>query len=399
MDRISLKLLEIMQLRQIAFSGAYSPRIAKRAYIILKNAGELTSNEVVGVPYNIDRRTESRWCRRYLDHGFVCLLQDAPRPGRPWRSSPSYEELMDALMNRSPPDTVSWTYREMADELHTYPSVIWKMARQYNIPLSRSGLMMKLQSKYNYAISSIEGLFLSPTFKAVAFQLESNLKKEATQYSRIINSGTTPGNHECERTHMVECVSPAQIGSQSKVNLIMTRTDRPDKVTRLQISIPQLVQKPSKSEDINSFQTDISDKIIAFYYYKSIELNEMIKRVIGDLNPIECEHSFDMDFLIFLDLVRRAVPAEKEISLIMNPLGDDNNDRISGWLKKNPRFHHSLFADDQLWLNIVFESINSIEDRYKQFISHQMEYYMLKINDRHFTNKNDHLIIIWNDNQ
>lgn len=369
LKRTPLSLHDIVHLDEIAYSGSYPPRIAKRA-LIVRMRGQGKTNGEIEFELRTTRKTIRRWWQRFSDHGVEGILHDAPLSGRKNKHrKPCIDERIDVLQNNEPPDGLSWSNRDLARECHTKSSKVHRILKAHNIPLSRDGLKMMFYIQSSHPISDIPGLFVSPTLKAAAFQIE-NEGYESESASNV--SGVA---HDIE-----EAARPASegrmpvTGSPAAIHLMMVRTDAPGNITHLQIPIPQ--NGASHPSDC----MDISSKTVAFYHYKVhelvIALEDAIRVMSADGKPQ------DMKMLVFLECIDRRVAAGKEVALVMNSLAHDLNDRVSTWLARHSRFRVSFFPDDGLWLEMVTDFMNRVPDEYKRRVTFRLEYMLAEIAEK-----------------
>lgn len=59
------------------------------------------------------------------------------------------------------------------------------------------------------------------------------------------------------------------------------------------------------------------------------------------------------EWIRFLNMIKRNVPAEKDIHIICDNYATHKHEKVQAWLARNPRFHMHFTPTSASWLNMV----------------------------------------------
>lgn len=263
---------------------------ALRARIILA-CDEGMSNGEVADELGVGRATVGKWRRRFIEMGLDGLA-DAPRPGTPRTiSDEDIERVIAITLETVPPGATHWSTRSMAEATGLSQSSISRIWRGFNLQPHRSETF-KLSNDPLFVskVRDIVGLYMNPPDKALVLCVDEKSQMQAL-----------------ERTQP----------------LLPMRPGLPERRT-------------------HDYVRHGTTTLFA-------ALNAKTGEVIG-----KCYRQHRAkEFLSFLRLIDRSVPAELDVHLILDNYSTHKTAAVRGWLCRNPRFHVHFTPTYASWINLV----------------------------------------------
>lgn len=165
------------RLSDLAQAGGTSPRISRRAAIVIR-AAEGHTNLAIARELGISTAAVARWRQRFVAHGVAGVLHDAPRSGRPPVISASQVvDLIRTTLDEMPPGGRRWSARSLARRVGIGKSSVQRIWKSHGIerrarpprPVSDGGL------GFLERVTDLVGLYLYPPERAVAFSTDERV--------------------------------------------------------------------------------------------------------------------------------------------------------------------------------------------------------------------------------
>lgn len=289
------------QLTHLSESTSQPHRVVLRAKMILAGAEGL-SNAAVGQRVGASPQSVGRWRRRFLERG-VAGLHDEPRPGRPRTYD---DERVAGLINRAlvepPPGTAThWSTRTLAQAEGISQSTASRWLRIVGVkPHLAKTFQSTNDPSFSENVCGIVGLYLSPPEHAV-----------------------------------VLCVGMDE------------KSPQPDALNRTQNALPLSLGNVEGFTHDNIRQGTRS-------------LPAALGIATGDGTACCAQRHRHREYLTFLWLIDRALPAALDVHLIVDNYGTHQHPSVLGWLARHARFHVQFTPTNSSWINSVEGWLKSV---------------------------------------
>ena len=262
-----------------------------RAEIVLLTADGLGTNE-------IKRRTGKskpcvwRWQERFMTDGVDGLLRDKTRPpGKAPIPEAIVAEIIEKTLHETPPEATHWTVRDMAKVMGISISTVQKIWRTHGLAPHRFR-QFKLSNDIAFVdkLQDVVGLYVNPPAHAVVLSMDEKSQIQA-----------------------------------------LDRTQ------------PSLPMKKGRSGTLtHDYKRNGTTTLFA-------ALNVLDGTVIGR-NMKRHRHQ---EFLRFLNVIERDVPAGKVIHVILDNYSPHKHEKVRQWLVRHPRWTFHFTPTSASWLNAV----------------------------------------------
>ena len=262
-----------------------------RAEIVLLTAIGLGTNEIM-------RRTGKskpcvwRWQERFMTDGVDGLLRDKTRPpGKAPIPDAVVAEIIEKTLHETPPEATHWTVRDMAKVMGMSVSTVQKIWRAHGLAPHRIR-QFKLSNDVAFVdkLQDVVGLYVSPPAHAVVLSMDEKSQIQA-----------------------------------------LDRTQ------------PGLPMKKGRSGTLtHDYKRNGTTTLFA-------ALNVLDGTVIGR-NMKRHRHQ---EFLRFLNVIERDVPAGKVIHVILDNYSPHKHEKVRQWLARHPRWTFHFTPTSASWLNAV----------------------------------------------
>ena len=312
-------------LEQWTRASTSSQRLVRRSRIVLL-AAQGVANAEIARTLGVTREQVIRWRQRFVDLGPEGLGKDAPRPGPTSTRIPpeKVRAVVEATLHTLPPNATHWSLRTMAAVQKLAPSTIQKIWKAHNLQPHRSETFkLSLDPQFVEKLTDVMALYVDPPEKA-----------------------------------LVLCVD-----EKSQIQAL----DRTQPILPLREGLPE--------RQTHDYQRHGTTTLFT-------ALNLLDGRVTGACYP---RHRHE-EFLEFLDLLDRELPADQDVHLILDNYGTHKHDEVKTWLKAHPHFHFHFTPTSCSWANLVerwfaaittqrlrrgtFRSVSELEAAIYDYIEH-----------------------------
>lgn len=266
-------------------------RLAERSAMVLL-AAEGRRNSEIAEALHTAPATVARWRRRFLTQGVTGLEKDAPRPGRKPAIGPEVvAEIIRLTTRELPAQQTQWSTRTMAQAVGVSASSVRRVWQAHGLKPHRVKYF-RLSDDPHFAekVEDIVGLYLNPPEHALVLALD-----EKTQ---------------------IQALDRTQPGLPLKKGRAQTMT--------------------------HDYKRHGTTTLFA-------ALNALDGTVIGTCMK---QHTHK-EWLRFLRLIDRSVPAKQEVHLIVDNYVTHKHPDVRGWLADHDRFHVHFTPTYASWLNMV----------------------------------------------
>lgn len=267
-----------------------SHQLRSRARIILAAAAGKPGNEIAA-EVGVTPATVSNWRRRFVAGG-IAALHDLPRPKVNRRlKDEKVEEIIRTTLETKPKGETHWSTRKLAKRLGVSQSSVSRTLRAWKLkPHRQDTFTLSTDDFFVEKVRDVVGLYMSPPDHA-----------------------------------MVLCVD-----EKSQIQAL----------ERLQPVLPMVFNKPEQIT--HQYLRHGTTTLFA-------ALDTATGKVIADCHP---RHRA-IEFRKFLNTIKRNVPADLDVHLIMDNYATHSTPEIKAWLKRNHRFHFHFIPTYSSWLNQV----------------------------------------------
>lgn len=288
---IRLSAQERKELEQIRTSRSSPFRLRERAAIILL-ADDGLENQAIAEKLGQDKMKVGRWRKRYAQSGLPGISKDKSRPGRIAPLAASIRSrIVQMTLEQKPAGATHWSRSSMAEAAGVSPSSVGRIWAAHGLKPHRIKTF-KLSNDKNFEekLEDIVGLYLSPPEHAIVFS--------------------------CDEKSQIQALDRTQPGLPLKKGRCETMT--------------------------HDYKRNGTTSLFA-------AMNTATGEVIG-----ECMKKHrHQEWLRFLNLIRRHVPADKEVHIICDNYATHKHEKVKGWFARNPRFHVHFTPTSASWLNMV----------------------------------------------
>jgi transposase len=252
-------------------------------------ASEGFQNKEIAATLNVAPRMAALWRERFVERGMEGLLKDAPRPGR--TPSISRTSLIEKTTQSTPATATQWSTRTMAREMGISKASVSRIWRASGLKPHRVD-SFKVSNDPNFAdkLEAIVGLYLNPPEHALVLSVDEKSQIQA--------------------------------------------------LDRTQPGLP--MKKGRGATMTHDYKRNGTTTLFA-------ALNTANGEVYG-----MCQQKHrHQEWLRFLRMIDRTVPAGKEIYLICDNYATHKHERVQRWLEAHKRFHVCFTPTSASWLNMV----------------------------------------------
>jgi transposase len=270
--------------------GTVSQRLAVRARIILACADGGT-NEEVAKAVGVGASTVGKWRRRFVEDG-VDGLSDSDRPGAPRLVTDDIVEgLIVKTLESTPKGATQWSTRSMAKSIGISASSVGRVWRALGLkPHLSETFQLSTDPHFVEKVRDVVGLYMNPPDNA-----------------------------------LVLCV------------------DEKSQIQALNRTQPLLPLRPGQAQrGTPEYQRNGTTTLFA-------ALDKATGYVIGKCYP---RHRA-VEFRKFLDEIRRNVPPDLDVHIVVDNYSTHGAPAVKRWLAKNQRFHLHFIPTHSSWLNLV----------------------------------------------
>src|SRR5215472_5657014 len=290
LPKLDLSVAERAELSSLAARRNTAQAVALRARIVLACA-EGTLNKDVAERLQIDKKTVSKWRRRFIEHR-LDGLQDEPRSGAPRTIEDArIEAVIVRTLESLPPDATHWSSRGMSRASGLSVSTVQRIWRAFGLqPHRLETFKLSTDPEFVSKVRDVVGLYVAPPAQAI-----------------------------------VLCV------------------DEKSQIQALDRSQPMLPMRPGQAaRRSHDYTRHGTTSLFA-------ALDVATGRVIGKCFP---RHRA-AEFRKFLDEIEANVPPDLDVHLVMDNYATHKTALIRNWLARRPRWHVHLTPTSSSWLNQV----------------------------------------------
>jgi transposase len=279
------------QLQTYARGRSVAARLVERARIVLY-ASEGKQDSEIAEQLAIPRQKAARWRKRFLELGVAGLVKDAPRAGRPRKiTAATVNEIVTQTTQTTPANATHWSTRTMAKQAGISEASVRRIWKAHGLKPHRT-TTFKLSNDPRFAekLEDIVGLYLNPPEHALVLSLDEKSQIQA-----------------------------------------LDRTQ------------PGLPLKKGRGQTMtHDYKRNGTTTLFA-------ALNVLDGSVIGTC----MDKHRHQEWLKFLRLIDRQIPAGREVHLIVDNYATHKHLKVKRWLERHPRFHVHFTPTSASWLNMV----------------------------------------------
>jgi transposase len=278
------------ELQRLARSQSGKAAVSRRARIILKCSTGLTDIDVAE-ELDTTRETVGKWRRRFIAERLDGLY-DEPRVGAPRKIGDDVVEMIiDITLNKNPRKATHWSSRLLEKETGVSDTSIQRIWRAFGLKPHRSETFsLSTDPQFIEKVRDVVGLYMNPPANA-----------------------------------LVLCV------------------DEKSQIQALDRSQPVLPMRPTTPHRLT--HNYVRHGTTSLFAALDVATGNVIGRCFR-------RHRTD-EFLKFLNLIKKDVPQELDVHLVMDNYITHKNDRVKQWFLRNTRFHIHFIPTHSSWLNMV----------------------------------------------
>jgi transposase len=282
--------------------------LALRCRIVLA-AAEGMSNQEIARRLGCHPNTVGKWRRRFAEER-LGGLHDEPRPGKPRTiTDAQVERVIVKTLEEAPRDATHWSTRSMAQAVGLSQTAVSRIWRAFGLkPHLLESFKLSPDPQFIDKVRDIVGLYLNPPEAAV-----------------------------------VLCVD-----EKSQIQAL----DRTAPILPLFPGVPE-----RRTHDYRRYGTT--------NLYAALNLAS--GRVIADLSPRQRA----AEFIAFLRLIDREVPAELEVHVVIDNSSTHKTPAVKRWLVAHPRFVVHFTPTYSTWLNLVERWFGELTSKWLQRGTHR----------------------------
>jgi transposase len=279
------------KLEQQARGRSTAARVVLRSRIVLL-ASDGLRNKQIAKTLRVTPRMVALWRGRFLEQGIEGLLKDAPRPGRTPSICPEVTATLIAKTTQSKPaNAMQWSTRTMAKEMNISKASVSRIWRANGLKPHRVE-SFKVSNDPHFAekLEAIVGLYLNPPEHALVLSVDEKSQIQA-----------------------------------------LDRTQ------------PGLPLKKGRGQTMtHDYKRNGTTTLFA-----------ALNTANGEVYGLCQQKHRHQEWLRFLRMIDRTVPAGKKIYLICDNYSTHKHERVERWLEAHNRFHVCFTPTSASWLNMV----------------------------------------------
>ena len=279
------------KLEQQARGRSTPVRVAMRSRIVLL-AAEGLRNEQIASQMDTAPRTVARWRERFLKLGIAGLLKDAARPGRsPSIPAAVVAQVIEKTTQSSPANATHWSRSTMAREVGVSDSTVGRIWRANGLKPHRvDSFKVSNDPEFADKLEAIVGLYLNPPEHALVLSVDEKSQIQA--------------------------------------------------LDRTQPGLP--MKKGRGATMTHDYKRNGTTTLFA-----------ALNTANGEVFGLYQEKHRHQEWLKFLRMIDKTIPAEKEIYLICDNYATHKHARVQRWLESRKRFHVRFTPTSASWLNMI----------------------------------------------
>ncbi|MCL6091939.1 MAG: IS630 family transposase [Actinobacteria bacterium] len=282
--------------------------LALRSRIVLASAEGRTDRDVA-TELRVNPVTVSKWRHRFAVDRLEGLT-DAPRPGAARTVGDDIIEavLVDTLES-APPDATHWSTRGLAKKHGISHETVAQIWKAFGLkPWREDSFKVSPDPDLVEKIRDLVGLYMEPPVAAAVFAVDEKPQIQA--------------------------------------------------ITRTAPTLPMLPTTPARAT--HDYERNGTCDLFA-------ALDMASGKVITD---IRAQHTSE-DFLAFLGLIDRNVPAELDVHIILDNLSAHKTPKVKKWLLRHRRFHLHFTPTYGSWMNMVERWFSALTTKKLQRSAHR----------------------------
>ncbi len=274
--------------------------LSQRAAIVLDCADGLKGREIAQ-RHGVDQKTVTKWRQRFAEFR-LAGLHDAPRSGQPRRhDDAAVQRVIDATLNRKPPNATHWSVRRLAAELKVPTDFVYRVWRAFGLrPHQVETFKLSNDPHFVDKVRDVVGLYMNPPDKALVLCVDEKSQIQAL-----------------DRT---QPLLPMSFGMAER-----------------------------RTHDYRRYGTTT---LFA-------ALDVATGKVIGQLH----RRHRSREFLAFLRHIDTQVPSELDVHLILDNYGTHKTLAVKRWLLRHPRFTVHYTPTYSSWINLVERFFATLTER------------------------------------
>jgi len=281
-------------------------------------AAEGLQNKQIATTLNVAPRMAALWRGRFIEGGIEGLLKDAPRPGR--TPSISRASLIEKTTQSTPETATQWSTRTMAREMGISKASVSRIWRASGLKPHRVE-SFKVSNDPNFAdkLEAIVGLYLNPPEHALVLSVDEKSQIQA--------------------------------------------------LDRTQPGLP--MKKGRGATMTHDYKRNGTTTLFA-----------ALNTANGEVYGLCQQKHRHQEWLKFLRMIDRTVPADKEIYLICDNYATHKHERVQRWLEAHKRFHVCFTPTSASWLNMVERFFRDLtHNRLRRGVFQDLEQLIMAIGD------------------
>ena len=297
-------------------------RVVLRSRIVLL-ASDGLQNKQIAEKLGVAPRMVALWRGRFLESGIEGLLKDAPRLARAQSISAGATAALIAKTTQSTPaNATQWSTRTMARETGISKASVSRIWRANGLKPHRVE-SFKVSNDPNFAdkLEAIVGLYLNPPEHALVLSVDEKSQIQALTL---------------DRTH------------------------------------PGLPLKKGRGQTMtHDYKRNGTTTLFA-----------ALDTATGEVYGLCQQKHRHQEWLRFLRMIDRTIPAGKDIYLICDNYATHKHERVQRWLSKHKRFHVRFTPTSASWLNMVERFFRDLtQNRLRRGVFQDLEQLIMAIGE------------------
>jgi len=280
-----------LELEKVSRRRTAPVRVVQRSRIVLLAADGM-ENKQIAERLGVAPRMAALWRSRFLELGVAGLMKDAPRPGRTPAILPERIAEVIAKTTQSNPDGAThWSRSRMAREVGISDSSVGRIWRAHGLKPHRvESFKVSNDPQFAEKLDAIVGLYLNPPEHALVLSVDEKSQIQA--------------------------------------------------LDRTQPGLP--MKKGRGATMTHDYKRNGTTTLFA-----------ALDTATGEVYGLCQQRHRHQEWLRFLRVIDRTIPAEKEIYLICDNYATHKHPRVQRWLLSHKRFHVRFTPTSASWLNMI----------------------------------------------
>lgn len=289
-ESLELTQVERHELERLVRRATVSQRLAGRARIVLLCAEGVLNTEAAA-QLGCSSATVGKWRQRFVERRLDGLY-DEPRPGGPRTvSDEMVEDLVVRTLETTPKGATHWSTRSMAKHVEMSSSTIGRIWRAFGLQPHRSEtFQLSTDPLFVEKVRDVVGLYMEPPDHALVLSVDEKSQIQALN-----------------RTQPVLPFRPGQLERRTPE---YSRNGTTSLFAALDVATGHVIGK-------------------CYSRHRAIEFRK------------------------FLAEIRRRVPEDLDVHIIVDNYATHSAKPVQTWLKKNPRFQLHFIPTHSSWLNEI----------------------------------------------